>query len=52
MFQVILSQGVFSATTSHIIFDCSEQCTFENNQPTLFYMATLLPLQYQVEQHY
>ena len=32
-----LITGVFSATISHMIFDCSEQCTFENNQPSLFY---------------
>ena len=32
-----LITGVFSAAFSHMIFDCSEQCTFANNQPSLFY---------------
>ena len=29
--------GVFSTTISYMIFDCSEHCTFANNQPSLFF---------------
>ena len=32
-----LITGVFSTTISYMIFDCSEHCTFANNQPSLFY---------------
>ena len=32
-----LITGVFSTRISYMIFDCSEQCTFANNQPSLFF---------------
>ena len=32
-----LITGIFSTTISYMIFDCSEHCTFANNQPSVFY---------------
>jgi len=35
-----LITGVFSSKQSHMIFDCSEQCTFANNQLSVFFGHT------------